>query len=480
MKNTAFDAAAMASAVRAGEVSARELLDSCLARIAATDAQVNAFTSKTLVRAQQEADAVDDSRRQGEPLGPMAGVPYAVKNLFDIEGVTTLAGSKINRSHVPASADAFLVQQMKAAGAVLVGALNMDEYAYGFTTENTHYGPSHNPHDLTRIAGGSSGGSGAAVAAGQVSITLGSDTNGSIRVPASLCGVWGLKPTFGRLSRRGTYPFVYSLDHLGPMASSLAGLALAYDALQNPDPLDAGCHALQVQAVAPLMGGDLPGLKAVHGLRVGVLGGYFHDHAGPHAREAVKLAARTLGADAEVLWPDAGLARAAAFIITAGEGGSLHLNDLRVRPDDFEPLSVDRFISGALQPAHWSIRAQRFRRAYRDKVNTLFKNWDVLLTASTPVSAPAIGTEWLEINGVQQPCRAAMGLLTQPISFAGCPVVAAPMWPAGAGGLPVGVQIIAAPWREDLAFRAAQVLSQAGVAFVQRAAGLELAPAHSA
>jgi AtzE family amidohydrolase len=453
----------MTSVVRAGEVSARELLEGCITRIASTDARVNAFTGKTLVRARQEADTVDARRRRGEALGSLAGVPYAVKNLFDIQGVSTLAGSKINRSHEAACADAFLVQQMKAAGAVLVGALNMDEYAYGFTTENTHYGPCRNPHDLTRIAGGSSGGSGAAVAAGQVPLTLGSDTNGSIRVPSSLCGVWGLKPTFGRLSRRGSYPFVYSIDHLGPMASSLAGLALAYDALQSPDPLDPGCHALQVQAVGPLMGAGLES----HGLRVGVLGGYFHDHAGPAARAAVALAAHTLGANAQVLWPDAALARAAAFIISASEGGSLHLNDLRVRTDDFEPLSVDRFISGAVQPADWYVRAQRFRRVYRDKVNALFQDWDVLLTAATPVSAPTIGTEWLDINGVQQPCRASMGLLTQPISFAGCPVVAAPMWPTGAGGLPIGVQIIAAPWREDLAFRAAQLLSAAGVAFVQ-------------
>ncbi len=465
MKNIAFDASAMARAIRAGEVSAAELLDTCMARITSTDARVNAFTEKTLVRARQEANAVDARRRQGEALGPLAGVPYAVKNLYDIQGVTTLAGSKINRNHPAAVADAFLVQQMKAAGAVLVGALNMDEYAYGFTTENTHYGACHNPHDLTRITGGSSGGSGAAIAAGQVSITLGSDTNGSIRVPASLCGVWGLKPTFGRLSRRGTYPFVYSLDHLGPMASSLAGLALAYDALQSPDPLDAGCHALQVQAVGALLG------SRPSGLRVGVLGGYWHDHAGPDARAAVALAARTLGAEADVLWPDAALARAAAFIISASEGASLHLQDLRDHADDFEPLSVDRFISGALQPADWYVRAQRFRRVYRNKVNTLFKDWDVLLTAATPVSAPTIGTEWLEINGVQQPCRASMGLLTQPISFAGCPVVAAPMWPTGAGGLPIGVQIIAAPWREDLAFRAAQMLSEAGVAFVQPANG---------
>ncbi len=450
----------MAAAVAAGEVSARELVESSLAQVAATDGRVNAFTEKTAARARAEADAVDAQRVRGEALGPLAGVPYAVKNLFDIEGLTTLAGSKVNQGLPAASADAVLVTQMKAAGAVLVGALNMDEYAYGFTTENTHYGACHNPHDLTRIAGGSSGGSGAAVAAGQVPVTLGSDTNGSIRVPSSLCGVWGLKPTFGRLSRRGSYPFVHSIDHLGPLASSLAGLGLAYDALQQPDPLDPGSHALRVQPVSPALG------RGIGGLRIGVLGGYFHDNAGAEAREVVALAARTLGAQSEVLWPDAALARAAAFIITASEGGSLHLGDLRTRADDFEPLSVDRFIAGALQPVDWYLRAQRFRRAYRDKVNALFQDWDVLLTPATPVSATPIGTEWLELNGVRQPCRAAMGLLTQPISFAGCPVLTAPMWPA-AGAMPLGVQIIAAPWREDLAFRAAQALHEAGVAHVQ-------------
>ncbi len=461
MKTVAFDAASMAKAVASGEVSARELLDASLARIEATDGQVNAFTEKTQARARAEADAVDARRAASQPLGPLAGVPYAVKNLFDIEGVVTLAGSIVNRDHPAAASDAILVRQMKAAGAVLVGGLNMDEYAYGFTTENTHYGPCRNPHDLTRIAGGSSGGSGAAVAAGQVPVALGSDTNGSIRVPASLCGVWGLKPTFGRLSRRGSYPFVHSIDHLGPLADSLAGLALTYDALQSPDALDPGCQALRVQPVVPRLG------RGTAGLRIGVLGGYFHDNATPVAREVVALAASTLEAHAEVTWPDAALARAAAFIITASEGGSLHLNDLRIRADDFEPLSVDRFIAGALQPVDWYLRAQRFRRSYRDKVNTLFRDWDVLLAAATPVSAPAVGTEWLDINGTQQPCRPSLGLLTQPVSFAGCPVVTAPLWPTGTGGMPVGVQLIAAPWREDLAFRAAQILSDAGVARVQ-------------
>ena len=456
------DAARMAQAVRSGAVSARELLAASLARIAATDGQVNAFTMQTRARAEAEADAIDAQRaRAPQALGPLAGVPFAVKNLFDIEGEVTLAGSIVNRSHTPAEADAVLVQQMQSAGAVLVGALNMDEYAYGFTTENTHYGPCHNPHDLPRISGGSSGGSGAAEAAGQVPMTLGSDTNGSIRVPASLCGVWGLKPTFGRLSRRGTYPFVYSIDHLGPLASSVAGLALAYDALQRPDARDPGCHALRVQPVTPLMQGAAPGL------RIGVLGGYFEEHASAAARQAVSLAAQALGATNTVQWPDAALGRSAAFIITASEGGSLHLDDLRTQSAAFEPLSVDRFIAGALQPADWYLRAQRFRRVYRERVNALFADWDVLITAATPVSAPLIGTEWLDLNGTQQPCRAAMGLLTQPISFAGCPVVTAPLWPEGTGGMPLGVQLIAAPWREDLAFAAAQRLAEAGVARVR-------------
>jgi len=448
----------IASEVAAGHCSAAEVLEAYIARIEATDARVNAFTTKVYARARAEAAAVDARRARGEAMGLLAGVPYAVKNLFDIQGVTTRAGSRINRSLPPAGADAVLVQRLRAAGALLVGALNMDEYAYGFTTENSHDGPCHNPHDLTRVAGGSSGGSGAAVAAGQVGLTLGSDTNGSIRVPSSFCGVWGLKPTFGRLSRSGSYPFVHSIDHLGPLADCVEGLAWSYDALQGPDPLDPGCHATAVQ----LVGGELA--RGTRGLRIGVLGGYFNEHASTPAREVVATAAQVLGATAEVEWPDAALGRAAAFIISASEGGQLHLDDLRRRVDEFEPLSVDRFIAGALQPAAWYVQAQRFRRLYRDRINALFHHWDILLAPATPVPEPEIGTEWIDINGVRMPCRPSIGLLTQPVSFMGCPVVAAPLWPSGTGGLPIGVQIIAAPWREDLALRAAQVLQDAGVA----------------
>lgn len=453
-----MNSAALLRAMAAGELSAAEVCERAIARIEATEPKINAFTDRTLLRARAEAASIDRLRAAGEPVPPLAGLPYAVKNLFDIEGLTTLAGSKINRGLPPAREDAVLVQRLQSAGAVLLGGLNMDEYAYGFTTENSHYGPTRNPHDLARTSGGSSGGSGAAVASGQVPLALGSDTNGSIRVPSSLCGVWGLKPTFGRLSRRGTYPFVHSIDHLGPIADCVETLALAYDALQGPDPADPGCHALRVQASAGAL------TQGATGLRIGVLGGYFQDNASAPAQAAVAQAAQVLGARETVEWPDAALGRAAAFIITASEGGSLHLQDLRTRAEDFEPLSVDRFIAGALQPAHWYLRAQRFRRLYRDRVNALFESWDVLLCPATPVSATLLGQEWIDIGGQRHPTRPSMGLLTQPVSFAGCPVVVAPLWPEGTGGMPLGVQLIAAPWNEHLALRAAAELQAAAVA----------------
>jgi len=458
MSGHALPGHVLVAEIAAGRISAREAFVDHVARIDATDVRIHAFTERTFARGATESAAVDAMRARGDTLPPLAGLPYAVKNLFDVAGSVTLAGSRINQSHPPAGADAFLVDRMRASGAVLMGALNMDEYAYGFTTENSHYGACRNPHDLSRTAGGSSGGCGAAVAAQQVPVALGSDTNGSIRVPSALCGVWGLKPTFGRLSRRGTYPFVHSLDHLGPFADSVQGLAMVYDALQAPDPLDPACHALRVQPTLPELE------RSAEGLRIGLLGGYFMQHAAAPARAAAQQAAQALQAVAGVEWPSPAMARAAAFITTASEGGSLHLDDLRTRPQDFEPLSVDRFIAGALQPAAWYVRAQRFRRIYRDQVLALFQDWDVLLAPATPVSAPLLGAETIEIDGTAWPCRPSLGLLTQPVSYAGCPVVAAPVWPSDGSALPLGVQVIAAPWREDLALRAAWALQAAGVA----------------
>ena len=244
----------------------------------------------TAERARAKARAVDAAIAAGNNPGPLAGVPFAVKNLFDVQGLPTRAGSKINRDLKPSPRDATLIERMEAAGAVLVGALNMGEYAYDFTGENVHDGPSRNPHDPTRMTGGSSGGSGAAVGGGLVPIALGSDTNGSIRVPSSFCGIFGLKPTYGRLSRARSFPFVASFDHLGPFARNVGGLALAYDAMQGPDPDDAACTTRPAEPVSALLAQD------IGDLRIAIAGGYFQKNVFPEAVEAVARVARALGA----------------------------------------------------------------------------------------------------------------------------------------------------------------------------------------
>jgi len=449
---------ALSDAVRRRDLSVSAIVEAAADRVQVTDPRVNAFTQLTLQRAMARAAALDARLAGGDTVAeslPLLGVPYAVKNLFDVEGITTLAGSKIERGQPAAKADAVLLQRLDAAGAVLLGALNMDEYAYGFTTENSHVGPTRNPHDLSRLAGGSSGGSAAAVAAGQVPLTLGSDTNGSIRVPASLCGVFGLKPTFGRLPRTGSYPFVASLDHLGPFARSARDLALAYDAMQGHDAADPSNVSRPVEPTVATLG-------RVAGLRIGVLGGWFREMALPEARAAVDRVAAALGATRVVEWPEVARGRAAAFVITNAESSALHLNDLKTRAADFEPLSRDRFLAGALLPAAWVVQAQRVRRWYARQVAGSFADVDVLIAPATPCASPVIGTEWLEINGQRLPARASLGLLTQPVSCIGLPVCAVPVWGAHAR-LPVGVQLIAAPWREDRVLAVAAALEAAGV-----------------
>ena len=313
----------------------------------------------------------------------------------------------------------------------------------------------HNPHDLGRIAGGSSGGSAAAVAAGQVPITLGSDTNGSIRVPSSLCGTFGLKPTYGRLPRSGSYPFVASLDHLGPFARSSRDLALSYDALQGPDTHDPACAQRPTEPTAGQLG------RGIDGLRMATLGGYFEQFAGPQALAAVAAVAQALGCQRQIELPEVARARAAAFLISNAEGANLHLHDLKRRPQDFEPLSRDRFLAGALLPATWVVQAQRMRHWFARQVAQVFETQDLLLAPATPLPATPIGSEWITVNGQQLPTRPSMGLLAQPLSCIGLPVCCVPVWLPGEA-LPIGVQLIAAPWREDLVLRAAAVLEAAG------------------
>ncbi|MBB4429724.1 aspartyl-tRNA(Asn)/glutamyl-tRNA(Gln) amidotransferase subunit A [Bradyrhizobium sp. CIR48] len=456
-------AAEIASAVAGRRMSALDATEAALSRIKQHDGILNSFTDVTADRARAKARAIDADIAAGKEVGPLAGVPFAVKNLFDVAGLSTRAGSKINRDLAPAKRDATLIERMEAAGAVLVGALNMGEYAYDFTGENVHDGPSRNPHDTTRMTGGSSGGSGSAVGGALVPIALGSDTNGSIRVPSSFCGIFGLKPTYGRLSRARSFPFVASLDHLGPFARSAADLALAYDAMQGPDAEDSACTTRGLEPTLPLI--DNP----VSDLRIAIAGGYFQKNVFPEAVEAVSRVAKALGATKVIDIPEAARARAAAYVITTTEGASLHLDRLRKRPNDFDPAVRDRLIAGAMVPAPMVDRAQKFRRWYRTQLAEIFKTVDVLLAPATPCTAPKLGQVNFNLDGVELPVRANIGIHTQPISFIGLPVVAVPV---PLEPLPIGVQIIAAPWREDIALRVAYALEKTGVAAAPAPRGL--------
>lgn len=424
------------------EISAREVLAAHIARIEQFDMGLNCFTDRTFERARVTAAAVDEKLAAGGSAGPLAGVPIAVKNLYDVQGLPTRAGSKILRDAPPALRDAPILERLVRAGAVLLGALNMDEFAYGFVTENAHDGPTHNPHDRARIAGGSSGGSAAAVAAGFAPITLGSDTNGSIRLPAALCGIFGLKPGYGRVDRAGTVPFVDSFDHLGPFARNAADLTLAYDLLQNSD------------------SGGAPAPEIVPG-RVAVLGDWFAQGASPECLAAVAAVAAGLGATAHAVLPEARRARAAAFCITAFEGGQLHKANLVARPRDFDPATRPRLIAGALQPAETIYQAQRFRAWFAAQAANLFASYDLLLAPAAPCVAPLLGQKTIFLGDQEVPMRANLGVYTQPISFIGLPVVCVPV--TGGGILPRGVQIIASPGQERMALAAAALLERRGV-----------------
>jgi len=452
-------ASKIARAVASGEISAAAIVEAALARITERDPILNSFTAVVAERARKRAQAIDVAHAKGRPLGPLAGVPFAVKNLFDIAGLPTLAGSKINRSLPACTRDSPLIERLEAAGAVLVGALNMGEYAYDFTGENIHDGPSRNPHDPNRMTGGSSGGSGGAVAGGLVPVALGSDTNGSIRVPSSLCGIFGLKPTYGRLPRNRTFPFVASFDHLGPFARTTTDLALVYDAMQGHDADDAGCVDRANEPTTTLLDRD------IGDLRIAVAGGYFRKGAFPEARVAIDRVAAALHVNRDIDIPEAQRARAAAYIITATEGASLHLDRLRTHAHAFDPAVRDRLLAGAMIPAALVNAAQKFRRWYRDHALALFSEVDVILAPATPCTAPLIGQQTFMLGGVELPVRANLGIYTQPISFIGLPVVAVPV---ALDPLPIAVQIIAAPWREDIALRVANALETMGIVTAPR------------
>jgi AtzE family amidohydrolase len=408
-----FDALALAAAVRAGQVRAVDIAQASIARIHAR-LDLLAVTRCLAERALDEAAAVDAMVARGEDPGPLAGVPYGVKDLFDVAGLATTAGSASRIDAAPAARDAVAIERLRAAGAVLVATLNMDEFAYGFVTDNAHWGITRNPHDPARFAGGSSGGSAAAVAAGLVAFALGSDTNGSIRIPAALCGVFGNKPTHGSLPMDGVFPFVDSLDDIGAFARSAADLAVI-DAVLRQD-----------NAVPDFVP------------RPAVLDGWFERNLTPAMRFAFDLF--TIGFP-RVSLDRVDKARSAAFLMTAYEGGRFHLPALRDQALAYDPAVRDRLIAGAALPEAVYRAALDWRTTFIAQVEALLDRHKVLIAPVVMGEAPRIDDPVVVVDGERQPARANLGLYTQPISFCGLPVVSAPL---PVRGLPLGVQLIGA------------------------------------
>ncbi|WP_269503135.1 amidase family protein [Burkholderia sp. IMCC1007] len=434
----------LAVAVRAGRVSAVSLVHAVLADIATRDGAINACAHTFDERARREALRVDRLVRDGRDPGPLAGVPFLVKWNIDVAGYTTVAGSPARAALSHAAADAAAVTRLCAAGAIPVGATHMDELACGATGVNPHYGAVRLPADPTRMTGGSSSGSAAAVAAGYVPLALGSDTNGSIRAPAALCGVWGFRPGEGRLSRAGCVPYAESLDTVGGFANDIDDLAVLYDTL---------CEASSPRARSAR--------DPAAPLRVAVLTGDFETQADANAQRAVRRAAACLRADESVPVASDEVARVreAAVEISNVELARAHRGLLGAAAALVSERLRSRIAAGLATSDATYRNALACRAAWRARIEALFAHYDLLLAAATPYAAPRFTDATVEVNGIALEPAKTLGLLTQPISFAGLPVVSAPCF--SAGELPVGVQLIGAPGGDAVCFRAARQFSAA-------------------
>lgn len=445
--------------VAARELSPVELVQACLDRIDALDGKLKAFITvcrDEAIAAAKEAEAAVTGKH---PLGPLHGIPLGLKDLFATKGIRTTGGSRILSDWVPEE-DATVVARLKAAGAIVLGKCNMHEFAYGPEGLNSHFGHAWNPWDAHthRIAGGSSSGSGVALAAGLCPGALGSDTGGSIRIPAALCGITGIKPTYGRTSRAGVLPLAWSLDHVGPMAKSAADVALLLGPMAGFDPRDPTSSPSRVPDYPAALTGE------VRGLRVGLLRHFFLESAGLVLRQAVEQAARVLeelGARVEeARLESAAHAAGAAFGIIAPEALAYHEEWIKSRPDDYGEDVRDRLRLGAFVSATQYLKAQRARAVIRDEVDRLLAAHDVLLAPTTPIVAPPVGQTDVLVEGERHDIRTSLIRLTRVFNVTGHPVVACPCG-FTVTGLPIGMQIVGRPFEEATALRVADAYQRA-------------------
>jgi aspartyl-tRNA(Asn)/glutamyl-tRNA(Gln) amidotransferase subunit A len=427
-------------ALRVRKISCVELTAECLRRIANRNRELNAFITVTADTARERAAALDDELARGFDRGPLHGIPIAHKDLFHTRGVRTTAGSKLYEDFIPSN-DARAVEQLDAAGTVMLGKTGLHELAYGVTSNNPHFGPVRNPVDPRRTPGGSSGGSASALAAGMCLLATGTDTGGSIRIPASFCGVAGLKPTYGRISRAGVIPLGLSLDHVGPMAADVAGLRAAFAVLAG------GAGRAVTRSPA----------------RIGLPENFFFDRVDAEVRDAIHAAARA-AEDAgfgivPVRVPDIDTLNAVGRVILLAEASALYDSRLD-RPDLFGADVLSLLEQGRLVPASAYVNAQRLRKALAREFQALFTKIDALFTPTTPIPAPLIGEAEIIIDGNREDARLASTRFVRGFNVLGLPALSIPCGRTSSG-LPIGLQIVGRAFEDEFLLDIAAALEPA-------------------
>ncbi len=431
-----------AKEIREGQLSCTQAVERSLAAITEQQPKINAFIAVLEEQALKRARALDSELAQGRNRGPLHGIPVALKDLFHMKGVATTGGSKLFSGL--AADDSAVTERLEAAGAVIVGKTNLHEMAYGVTSANPHFGPVHNPHALDRIPGGSSGGSGAAIAAGIVPMAMGTDTGGSIRIPAAYCGTAGIKPTYGLVSRYGCLPLGLTLDHMGPLGATVRDCAITLNVLAGHDARDP--HSAKHPAED-----YVPGANAeVRGMRIGWPENYYFDGTDPAIRTAVEHArdaAASLGAQiVPVEVPDITALNTVSRLILLAEASAVLEPHLHQRgqfgADVLALLDQGRFIAGTDY-----VNGQRLRGIFQQQFRSLFERMDFLFTPTVPIGAPKIGQKTVAINGAEEDTRLASTRFVRAINLLGLPAMSIPCGRT-AEGLPAGLQMVGRPFEE--------------------------------
>jgi len=425
-----------AAALRRKEISSAELTGECLERIERYNPTLNAFITVMGDTARARAAEMDAELAAGRDRGPLHGMPIALKDLVYTKGVRTTAGSKLFANFVP-EYDATIVTLLEKAGAVVVGKTGLHELAYGITSNNPHFGTVRNPWDPERIPGGSSGGSGAAVVTGMAFMAIGSDTGGSIRIPASFCGCAGLKPTYGRVSKHGVLPLGFSLDHIGPLAATVRDCAITLNAIAGRDPADPTTSRRPLEDY-------IPAQPSLRGVRIGRPANFYYTRLDPEVHIALELTLKTaaeLGARIEsVRVPDIDELNTICRVILLAEA-SAALEAHASRRAEIGPDVRALFEQGRVIPATAYIQAQRLRTIFLGEFNRLWTDVDCLALPATPTPAPRIGETTMSIAGVEEDVRLATTRLVRGINGLGYPALSLPCG-LTAGGLPIGMQLV--------------------------------------